>query len=132
MREIQSFAKEYLKQMNWEINTDNYERSRSSLLNNYMLLTTEVGEVAEELRKTFNITNTFIQEGLSEEEAFEIAKGLVKEDLGKEFADCIAYIVKIANFFDLDLEKSYYSKMEEVRNRKNKDVSYSISKNSSE
>ena len=108
--------------MNWSISNESYEKSRSSLLNNYMLLTTEVAEVAEELRKAFNMANTNIKNGENEEEAFRQAKEAVKEDLGKEFADCLAYILKMANHFEIDLEQSFYSKMDEVKKRKNKDV----------
>ena len=93
-----------------------------------MLLTTEVAEVAEELRKAFNKTNECIRNGIDEETSFRLAKESIKEDLGKEFADCLAYIVKISNFFEIDLEKSFYSKMEEVKNRKNKDISLKTNK----
>ncbi|UFU00182.1 hypothetical protein KO561_04320 [Radiobacillus kanasensis] len=122
MKKLQEFAKNYQAEMNWEIRTDNYERTRSSLLNNYMLLTTEVAEIAEELRKAFNHTNTLINDGMDEDGAFETAKDSFRENIGKELADCIAYITKFANYFEVDLEDSFYQKMEEVRNRKNKDV----------
>ncbi|MEH7140853.1 hypothetical protein [Priestia megaterium] len=122
MKNLQSFAKEFQKEMKWDIDTSSYERSRASLLNNFMLLTTEVSEVAEELRKVFNLTNKYIVDGMDEEKAFKNAMMIAQEDLGKEFADCIAYICKIANFFEVDLETSFYSKMEEVKNRKNKDI----------
>ncbi|WP_303984893.1 hypothetical protein [Niallia circulans] len=108
--------------MSWEINKENYEKSRASPLNNYMLLTTEVAEVAQEMRRAFNITHKRVQQGIDKEEAFKLAKIAIKEDFGKEFADCLAYIAKIANFFDVDLEESYYAKMEDVGNRKNKDI----------
>ena len=122
MKNLQSFAKDFQKEMEWDIDTSSYERTRASLLNNFMLLTTEVSEVAEELRKVFNLTNKYIVDGMDEEKAFKNAMMIAQEDLGKEFADCIAYICKIANFFEVDLETSFYSKMEEVKNRKNKDI----------
>lgn len=122
MKQLQSFMKEYHEEMNWQINTSDYERTKSSLLNNYMLLTTEVAEIAEELRKAFNETHALINEGIKEEQAFVMAKEMIREDLGKEFADCIAYITKFANYFDIDIEDSFYSKMEEVKNRKNRDI----------
>jgi NTP pyrophosphatase (non-canonical NTP hydrolase) len=122
MKELQSYAKQFQKEMNWEINEENYQLTKSSLLNNYMLLTTEVSEVAEELRKAFNQTNVLVNEGMPEDEAFKIAKKDIKEDIGKEMADCLAYICKIANYFDIDLEESFYSKMDEVKKRKNRDV----------
>jgi NTP pyrophosphatase (non-canonical NTP hydrolase) len=122
MKKLQEFTKQYHEDMNWQIKADNYERTKSSLLNNYMLLTTEVAEIAEELRKVFNMTNTLINEGMEEERAFDTAKAAFKDDLGKEIADCLAYITKFGNYFDIDLEESFYTKMEEVKNRKNKDV----------
>ncbi|WP_078544812.1 MazG nucleotide pyrophosphohydrolase domain-containing protein [Litchfieldia alkalitelluris] len=122
MKEIQAFLKDYQREMNWEINEESYEKSKSSLLNNYMLLTTEIAEVAEELRRNFNITEQHKLNGLNETEAFKMAKEEVKEDLGKEIADCIAYICKIANFYEIDIEESFYEKMEEVKKRRNKDI----------
>ncbi len=108
--------------MGWEINDESYEKSRASLLNNYMLLTTEVAEVAEELRKAFNLTASYLQNGMEESKAFERAKDQVRENIGKELSDCLAYMLKLYNYFDIDLEESFYAKMGEVKNRKNKDV----------
>lgn len=122
MKEIQAFAEQFQKEMGWVISEESYDMSRASLLNNYMLLTTEVAEVAEELRKGFNITASYIQEGMSEEKAFELAKNQIKENIGKELSDCLAYMLKFYNFFGLDAEESFYSKMEEVKHRKNKDT----------
>jgi hypothetical protein len=62
MKELQTFAKQYQKEMGWEISEESYAESRDSLLNNYMLLTTEVAEVAEELRRTFNLTGKSIKD----------------------------------------------------------------------
>lgn len=122
MKELQAYTRNYQKEMGWEINSENYAKSRESLLNNYLLLTTEVAEVAEELRKAFNLTQSKVREGLDEEEAFIIAKEKIKQDIGKELADCLAYLLKFYNFFDIDLEESFYEKMLEVRVRKNKDI----------
>jgi NTP pyrophosphatase (non-canonical NTP hydrolase) len=122
MKDIQAFAKQYQKELGWDISTDSYQESRESLLHNYLLFTTEVAEVAEELRKSFNLTSSFIEEGISEEKAFQLAKEQIKEDIGKELADCLAYMLKFYNFFDIDLEESFYAKMAEVKGRKNKDA----------
>jgi NTP pyrophosphatase (non-canonical NTP hydrolase) len=122
MKELQAYTKVYQREMGWEINSDTYAGSRESLLNNYLLLTTEVAEVAEELRKAFNLTQSMVQEGRNEDEAFGIAKESIKQDIGKELADCLAYLLKFYNFFDIDLEESFYEKMLEVRVRKNKDL----------
>lgn len=121
MKDLQAYMKDYQKEMGWEINEENYFKTRESLLNNYMLLTTEVAEFAEELRKIFNLTQQGILNGLEQEEAFLRAKESAREDIGKELADCLAYLLKFYNYFDLDLEESFYGKMKEVRERKNKD-----------
>ncbi|SFL57614.1 MazG nucleotide pyrophosphohydrolase domain-containing protein [Gracilibacillus orientalis] len=122
MRELQTYMKKYHEEMNWEISDDHYEKAKSSLLHNYMLLSTEVAEVAEELRKAFNQTNKLINQGEGEAESFEIAKANIKEDMGKELADCLAYMTKFANYFEIDMEQAFYSKMDEVKQRKNKDI----------
>jgi len=122
MKEVQAFSKEFQAEMDWEISDESFEKTRASLLNNYMLLSTEVAEVAEELRKMFNLTYRLKQEGVGEQEAFSEAKAQVKEELGKELADCIAYLMKLYNYFQIDAEESFYNKMEEVKNRSNKDV----------
>lgn len=121
MKELQQFARTFQREMNFHIDDETFESARTSLLNNYMLLTTEVAEVAEELRKGFNLTYQMAEEGMDQEAAFEKAKDSIRTDVGKELADCIAYIAKIANYFEVDLEKVFYEKMEEVRQRKNKD-----------
>jgi NTP pyrophosphatase (non-canonical NTP hydrolase) len=122
MKELQTFMRDYQKEMGWEIDSDNYANSRESLLNNYMLLTTEVAEVAEELRRTFNQTQQNILDGREQEEAFLMAKENAKENIGKELADCMAYLIKFYNFFEIDIEDSFYNKMREVKYRKNKDL----------
>jgi NTP pyrophosphatase (non-canonical NTP hydrolase) len=118
MKEIQNFAKQYQKEMGWEISEESYAESRDSLLNNYMLLTTEVAEVAEELRKAFNLKASYVKNGMEEEEAFELAKKQIKENIGKELSDCLAYMLKFYNYFGIDVEESFYAKMEEVKSRR--------------
>ena len=122
MRDLQAFLNNFQREMNWEISDENYKESKASMLHNYMLLTTEVSEVAEEFRSIFNKTYQLVNdEGMSEEDAFKIAKDLRKENIGKELSDCIAYLVKFANYLDIDLEDSFYQKMDEIRLRVNKD-----------
>jgi NTP pyrophosphatase (non-canonical NTP hydrolase) len=122
VKDIQEFLKNFQREMNWEISDKSYKDSRASILNNYMLLTTEVSEVAEEFRAIFNKTHKLVKdEGFSEDEAFKLAKETYKENIGKEISDCIAYLVKFANYLDIDLEDSFYTKMNEIKNRVNKD-----------
>lgn len=122
MKDIQEFLKKFQKEMNWEISDKNYKESRASILNNYMLLTTEIGEIAEEFRSIFNKTYQLVKEnGINENEAFQIAKEMHKQNIGKEISDCIAYLVKFANYLEIDLEDMFYKKMNEIKFRVNKD-----------
>lgn len=122
MKDIQEFLKKFQKEMNWEISDKNYKESRASILNNYMLLTTEIGEIAEEFRSIFNKTYQLVKEnGINENEAFQIAKEMHKQNIGKEISDCIAYLVKFANYLEVDLEDIFYKKMNEIKFRVNKD-----------
>ena len=122
MRDVQEYLKTFQKEMKWEISNSNYKDTRASILNNYMLLTTEIGEVAEEFRAVFNETYKLINtDGMNEDQAFEIAKEMHKENIGKEIADCLAYLIKFANYLEIDLEESFYSKMNEIKLRVNKD-----------
>ncbi|WP_413377351.1 MazG nucleotide pyrophosphohydrolase domain-containing protein [Alkalihalobacillus sp. 1P02AB] len=121
MKEVQHYLKDFQKEKNWDIPNREFLESKMAILNNYMLLTTEVSEVAEEFRGIFTMTKQLQQsENLTEEEAFIRAKELHKENISKELADCIAYIIKFANYFEIDMEKSFYNKMEEVQRRVNK------------
>ncbi|PWI58965.1 MazG nucleotide pyrophosphohydrolase domain-containing protein [Sulfoacidibacillus thermotolerans] len=69
---------------------------------NVMLLVEEVGEVAKEVRR--------LQGAMGHPEM--IAKeGEAREHLRDELADCLAYIVKLANYVGIDLELAYVRKM---------------------
>lgn len=118
---MQEFLKGFQEEMNWEIKDKNYNEAKTSILNNYMLLTTEVSEIAEEFRSIFNTTYSLTKDNHDEGTAFEYAKAEHKENIGKEIADCIAYLVKFANYFEIDLDEAFYKKMKEIKGRKNKD-----------
>ncbi|WP_088009095.1 MazG nucleotide pyrophosphohydrolase domain-containing protein [Indiicoccus explosivorum] len=122
MKELQGFSDRLMRELGWEINEENFDKSRTSILGTYMLLMTEIGEVGEEFRRLFTLVDGHVSKGCGQEEAFRRAMAEVKMDLGKELADCLAYITKFANFFDIDLEESFYSKMEEVRNRRKQEA----------
>ncbi|WP_235190026.1 MazG nucleotide pyrophosphohydrolase domain-containing protein [Bacillus gaemokensis] len=85
-----------------------------------MLLTTEIAEVAEEFRTLFYKTEQLKKEGVPEQEAYVQAKTAIRENLGKELADCLAYLCKLANFFEFNLEDELSKKLEEVQTRNQK------------
>ncbi|MBZ5482409.1 hypothetical protein [Priestia aryabhattai] len=118
MKDLQLFMKEFQLKHNWQIKNGDYNKSKESLLMNQMLLTTEVAEIAEEFRKLFKLSENSPED--SRQEAFEHTKSLITEDLGKEIADCLAYLIKFANYFNIDIEESFYNKMDEIDKRMEK------------
>ncbi|GAA0351239.1 NTP pyrophosphatase (non-canonical NTP hydrolase) [Bacillus horti] len=117
MNKVQELYKEFEKEMGFGMSGDkeNPEDSKLFLLYVHMLLTTEVAEVAEEFRKIFYLVKRYTQEGMDPQEAYAKAKQEVRVDLGKELADCLAYICKLGNFFDYDLEDELSKKLNEIR-----------------
>ncbi len=69
---------------------------------NVMLLVEEVGEVAKEVRRLR--TWSAVPDRADDMEGARLR-------LEEELADCLAYIAKLANYADIDLERAYVDKM---------------------
>ncbi|MBV9228128.1 MAG: MazG-like family protein [Chloroflexi bacterium] len=74
---------------------------------NMMLLTGEIGEVAQVLKQVHFMAYR------NDEEAKTLEDALIeqRENLGQELADCLAYIFKLANYTGVDLQAAYLQKM---------------------
>lgn len=68
---------------------------------NVMLLVEEVGEVAKEVRRLTKAQLNAQEDGVAAATAH----------LREELADCLAYVVKLANYAQIDLEEAYVTKM---------------------
>ncbi|MBI4852097.1 MAG: RS21-C6 protein [Acidobacteria bacterium] len=82
--EFQHYIKEICKERGWDKNTD---------LEIFLLFTEEVGELAKAIRKSQGLYN-------------EKAKN-TKHNLEEEFADVFSYLLDLANYFNVDLEKAF-------------------------
>ncbi|MEH7096984.1 hypothetical protein [Neobacillus vireti] len=49
--------------------------------------------------------------------------------MGKQFADCLAYMIKFANYFEIELEECYYKKMDQKPKNGTTDVNETIELN---
>jgi NTP pyrophosphatase (non-canonical NTP hydrolase) len=77
---------------------------------NMMLLSGEIGEVAQVLKKVYWMTEPQrAEEG--QIKTLEEALAEQRENLGQELADCLAYILKLANYTGVDLQEAYLTKM---------------------
>lgn len=89
IRDIQDFHRSLDKEKHFD----------TDIIRNIAYLTAEVGETMNAIR-TLNKANTVPEI----EEA--------KKQLSFELADCLAYIAKLANYVDVDLQEAYKIKME--------------------
>lgn len=89
---------------------DDQKGWRKDLLLNMVLLTGEVGEAANELKKIV-WRASILKEEMGQEAAQAAAEAEYREALGQELADCLAYLFKIANNAGIDLEAAYLAKM---------------------
>lgn len=88
---------------------DEQKGFNTDLFLNMMLLSGEVGKVAQVLKQVHFMVDPSRNEG----EIKTLAEALEeqRDNLGQELADCLAYIFKLANYTGVDLEKAYLEKM---------------------
>ena len=92
--ELQQYVDDICKERGWT--KDNYSEK-------FLLFTEEVGELAKAIRKT---------QGLYQEKAKQKQVELVEE-----FADVLSYLLDLANYFHVDLEKAFREKEQVNANR---------------
>ena len=92
--ELQQYVDDICKERGWT--KDNYSEK-------FLLFTEEVGELAKAIRKT---------QGLYQEKAKQ-----KQVELEEEFADVLSYLLDLANYFHVDLEKAFRDKEQVNANR---------------
>lgn len=85
--ELQQYLDAICKERGW---------TEDSYAEKFLLFTEEVGELAKAIRNT---------RGLYQEKAKH-----QKVELEEEFADVLSYLLDLANFFEVDLEKAFHEK----------------------
>lgn len=98
LAELQVHIDDFCKEKGWDGN---------SIEQVFLLLTEEVGELARSIRKVTN----FGKESNIDTEAEKV-------NLEEELADCLNYLMEVANRFDVDLATAYKNKFEKNLNRK--------------
>jgi deoxyguanosine kinase len=85
---------------------------------NYLCLSEEVGELGSELAKLWREEAQLRVQGATSEAAHRGALHSRKQAIESELADCMAYLLKMANYAGIDLESAYLKKMSvnETRN----------------
>ena len=78
---------------------------------NYLRLSEEMGELGSELAQLWREEAQLLVQGHPLEEARQGALQDRRADLESELADCMAYLLKMANYAGIDLETAYLRKM---------------------
>jgi deoxyguanosine kinase len=84
---------------------------------NYLCLSEEMGELGSVLAELWREEATLMSDGQPDEQSRKSALGKWKQSLAYELADCMAYLLKLANYSGIDLEQAYLTKMEKNRAR---------------
>lgn len=85
--ELQLYLDEVCKERGW---------TKDGYAEKFLLFTEEIGELAKAIRKT---------QGLYQEKAKH-----KRVELEEEFADVLSYLLDLANYFQVDLEKAFREK----------------------
>jgi deoxyguanosine kinase len=88
----------------WHMALDEEKKFLRDIYFNFICLTEEIGELGAVLARTWKA------QSLGEKNGNQAA-------LGEELADCLAYLLKLANYAGIDLEQAYLQKMQANKSR---------------
>jgi len=101
----------------WHQAFDEERAFETDLYLNYILFAEEVGELARELTQLWRAEKRLRVEGVEAKERFSLAAEQRRPQLESELSDCLAYLLKLANYLGIDLEEAYLAKMRENESR---------------
>jgi deoxyguanosine kinase len=78
---------------------------------NYLCLSEEMGELGSELAQLWREEARLIRLGKDKVQTRQAVLAARRQNLESELADCMAYLLKLANYAGVDLEEAYLSKM---------------------
>ena len=90
LKDLQVFHRELDKEKQFD----------QDVFRNIAYLTGEIGELVSAIRKLRKVNNK------SEEPD-------ARKHIGDELADCLAYVIKLANYMEIDLQDAYRNKMKQ-------------------
>ncbi len=95
----------------WHLALDREKGFLTDLYFNFLCLTEEVGELGAELKQVWAAQERHYNRVGNRREAQDQAMQEQLPHLREELADCLAYILKLANYTGVDLEEAYLEKM---------------------
>jgi len=101
----------------WHHTLDRHKGFLTDVYFNYICLMEEIGELGAELKAVWGAQELLYEKLGNQQEARDRALQEHLPHLQKELADCLAYLLKLANYSGVDLEGSYVAKMNANRER---------------
>jgi deoxyguanosine kinase len=101
----------------WHRAFDREKGFSTDLFFNFLCLQEEIGELADELTHVWARREALCRDGMVSSQALETAIAEQQRGLSDELADCLAYVLKLANYTGIDLEAAYLEKMQANKGR---------------
>jgi deoxyadenosine/deoxycytidine kinase/NTP pyrophosphatase (non-canonical NTP hydrolase) len=101
----------------WHQTLDRHKGFLTDIYFNYICLTEEIGELGAKLKAVWRAQELLYEKLGNQQEARDRALQEHLPHLQEELADCLAYLLKLANYSGVDLESSYVAKMNANRER---------------
>jgi len=95
----------------WHRAFDQEKGFSTDIFMNFFCLQQEIGELAREMTHALRRRQMLERDGMSAGQALESALAEQQQGLRDELSDCLAYILKLANYAGVDLEDAYLHKM---------------------
>jgi len=95
----------------WQLALDLEKSILADLYFNFICLTEEVGKLGAQLKDVWTAQETLYDKIGNRQEAQDRALQECLPDLREDLADCLAYLLKLANYTGVDLEQAYLAKM---------------------
>lgn len=109
--------RQMLEYQEFHVELDKTRGFNTNVYFNYLCLSEEMGELGGELAKLWRAQDARVAVGQSAAQALQHALSDRREDLEAELADCMAYLLKLANYTGVDLDAAYRGKMNNNQNR---------------
>jgi deoxyguanosine kinase len=101
----------------FHIELDRAKRFDTDPYFNYLCLSEEMGELGSEFARLWIREAALVTDGKETAQARQIALQSHRPALESELADCMAYLLKLANYAGIDLEMAYLAKMKQNQAR---------------
>jgi deoxyguanosine kinase len=101
----------------FHVELDRIKNFHTDVYFNYLCLSEEIGELGSELANLWREEHQLRAQGHSEDQAKVAALAQCRPAFESELADCMAYLLKLANYAGINLETAYLKKMTRNQDR---------------